>query len=528
MPATSKAQQRLFGMALAYKRGELDDASEEVKKLADSMTEKQLRDFAKTDTKDLPEKANESFNKTYERVMNESPDSIWSTSVEPIAFIIMKDDKELFAKMMVYIEDYYSMDGRQKYLGVSDLTEIAGRLKEIFKKHKIKGRDLVLWHDNDGRLWINKHNTNIVGENRFLTHFQLVSYIFSEFGESRLDKLKIMDHVTPNARAWGITSGRYAQRRRPPLCSFWTHTERPDEYMKILLSNTKIKFAPELEVEVAPKGVTSRAYSEGPVSKFSTKKNSKPEKKVIVRDVDAVDPIDAVRNRRWPGLKFEDILSEADAKGSMKKTVKLEFENRGPDKNKFSGWFVPEDTTLILFPYAYHGAFMRRFWPSRDWFGDKDTPYIIQRSDKNIDKYVKKYAKKIEKTLRKLKLYEANYSDFYELGWIRINFQNNAITISHNGKYSNQSDVQHLLRWVKYTYSDKEVKIIRIEDVSKGAQGVTNLTWDKIQDMGVAPMSTDEKLDAVRNRMFGPNQYEEKEIVSFKTIVENILAVTVI
>lgn len=53
--AESVAQQKLMAMALAHKRGEMEDASEEVKKLASSMTEKQLRDFAKTKHSGLPQ-----------------------------------------------------------------------------------------------------------------------------------------------------------------------------------------------------------------------------------------------------------------------------------------------------------------------------------------------------------------------------------------------------------------------------------------------------------------------------------------
>ena len=57
MPAVSKVQQRLMGMAYAYKKGELDskEASQEVKDLADSMTLQQLKDFASTKHDDLPE-----------------------------------------------------------------------------------------------------------------------------------------------------------------------------------------------------------------------------------------------------------------------------------------------------------------------------------------------------------------------------------------------------------------------------------------------------------------------------------------
>jgi hypothetical protein len=57
MPSTSKAQQRLMGMAYALKSGEMDskDASQEVKDLADSMTLKQLKDFASTKHEGLPD-----------------------------------------------------------------------------------------------------------------------------------------------------------------------------------------------------------------------------------------------------------------------------------------------------------------------------------------------------------------------------------------------------------------------------------------------------------------------------------------
>jgi hypothetical protein len=54
--SVSQAQQKLMGMALAYKRGKMDDATDEVKKLADSMSEKDLEDYAKTKHEGLPMK----------------------------------------------------------------------------------------------------------------------------------------------------------------------------------------------------------------------------------------------------------------------------------------------------------------------------------------------------------------------------------------------------------------------------------------------------------------------------------------
>lgn len=47
MPAKSEKQRRLMGAALAYKRGENKHPSGEIKKVADSMSEKELVEMAK-------------------------------------------------------------------------------------------------------------------------------------------------------------------------------------------------------------------------------------------------------------------------------------------------------------------------------------------------------------------------------------------------------------------------------------------------------------------------------------------------
>ena len=58
MPATSKAQQMAAGAALSAKRGEtkVSELKGASKEMYDSMTEKQLEEFAETDRKDLPER----------------------------------------------------------------------------------------------------------------------------------------------------------------------------------------------------------------------------------------------------------------------------------------------------------------------------------------------------------------------------------------------------------------------------------------------------------------------------------------
>ena len=58
MPAKSKSQQRLFGMAHAVRKGEMkrSDAPKEVLDIVDSdMTDKEIEDFAKNKHKGLKE-----------------------------------------------------------------------------------------------------------------------------------------------------------------------------------------------------------------------------------------------------------------------------------------------------------------------------------------------------------------------------------------------------------------------------------------------------------------------------------------
>jgi len=67
MPALSVQQQKLMGLALAYKRGEVStsDVNKTVKQLADSMSEKELAKYAGTSHKGLPKKVGETKTTIY-------------------------------------------------------------------------------------------------------------------------------------------------------------------------------------------------------------------------------------------------------------------------------------------------------------------------------------------------------------------------------------------------------------------------------------------------------------------------------
>jgi len=56
MPAVSKAQQRFMGMVHAVQKGDIEAPSKEIEKAADSMSDKDAKDFASTSHKGLPNK----------------------------------------------------------------------------------------------------------------------------------------------------------------------------------------------------------------------------------------------------------------------------------------------------------------------------------------------------------------------------------------------------------------------------------------------------------------------------------------
>ena len=65
MPAKSKSQQALFGMALAVRKGEMkrSEVNQNVLDIVDGdMTDKEIEDFASTPHKSLPQHLKESIN----------------------------------------------------------------------------------------------------------------------------------------------------------------------------------------------------------------------------------------------------------------------------------------------------------------------------------------------------------------------------------------------------------------------------------------------------------------------------------
>lgn len=84
MPSKSKSQQRFFGMVDAYKKGELKNPGSKVKKAAEGMSMDDVKDFAETKHKGLPEKVEENMNKQIIRMTESDLHQLIKESVQRI------------------------------------------------------------------------------------------------------------------------------------------------------------------------------------------------------------------------------------------------------------------------------------------------------------------------------------------------------------------------------------------------------------------------------------------------------------
>jgi hypothetical protein len=72
MPAVSKAQQRFMGMVHATQKGDMKNPSPEVSKAANSMTDKDAKDFASTSHKELPDHIKEELKQKIREILRKN------------------------------------------------------------------------------------------------------------------------------------------------------------------------------------------------------------------------------------------------------------------------------------------------------------------------------------------------------------------------------------------------------------------------------------------------------------------------
>ena len=138
MPAQSQQQQKLFGLALAFKRGEVksSEVSDEIKGIADRMSEKEIEDFAKTTHKGLP-KMKEQLRKIVREIMREKAISEMneSASNESVNEGYSTEEKRIVMMAVRKLSKYRSVPIDQS---INDLLGAGAELERDIKKGKIK------------------------------------------------------------------------------------------------------------------------------------------------------------------------------------------------------------------------------------------------------------------------------------------------------------------------------------------------------------------------------------------------------
>ena len=105
MPAQSQQQQKLFGLALSVKRGDTprSEASEDVLGIVDSMSEKEIEDFASTKHKGLP-KMKEQLRKIVREIMRERAISELEISKDDMDKLHSDGEVEIDGEKVTYEE----------------------------------------------------------------------------------------------------------------------------------------------------------------------------------------------------------------------------------------------------------------------------------------------------------------------------------------------------------------------------------------------------------------------------------------
>jgi hypothetical protein len=135
MPSVSKQQQKIMGLALAYKRGEVPayKVSTQVKKLAKSMTMKELEKYASTKHKGLPTRVKSEDMKMPVSELQKIISSVVKefvnegiTEKEPKDPILTPEEKKSYLESIARFNEY----GKAIYRG-NDLKEVIKEMKKI-------------------------------------------------------------------------------------------------------------------------------------------------------------------------------------------------------------------------------------------------------------------------------------------------------------------------------------------------------------------------------------------------------------
>ncbi|MDF1551372.1 MAG: DUF3008 family protein, partial [Bacteroidales bacterium] len=193
MTAESKSQQRLMGMAYAYKTGKLElndmpsEMQDKIKSIADSMTEKDLKDFAATKHKNLPE-VKETFVLSFNDFLNEGKSLYTDQVYDDSVFLVFN---KLSGQELRKIENNLKM--AKNYLSSMSFDDLDPKTKSlVYNELKaLKGDEIKESKQNNMKRQVPSFNDFVNEESSLTKKFKNIESQTDVY--SFLDKLKASD-----------------------------------------------------------------------------------------------------------------------------------------------------------------------------------------------------------------------------------------------------------------------------------------------------------------------------------------------
>ena len=130
MPSKSQAQQKLMGLALAVKRGQIpaSKVNKSIQQLAKSMTEKDIEKFAATKHKGLPKKVGESKSTLTKEELNQLvADAVQEVMKERFSTkVLTSEQKRMYIESIGRYNEYRAVVHRSK-----QLPEVVSEIKRM-------------------------------------------------------------------------------------------------------------------------------------------------------------------------------------------------------------------------------------------------------------------------------------------------------------------------------------------------------------------------------------------------------------
>ena len=472
MPAQSKQQQKFMGMVHALKKGDMkpSDASPELKKAAQSMSDKDAKDFASTSHKGLPKKVKqEILNKLKEYANSMGRDHLGG-------------------------DDYTSSKkgGLRDFDGYDNVDYNRDMPMDEGFKSEYKGNDGIIWKKGKTQGGVTNftpyykgHNIEFGGHN-FKTEKELKDFINDYILSNQLYNKYRFEGKLPNNWMQGRVSDYHTSLRGKKKDYSGGTNFRKDNSGQPDLEDEKTEGIHSYSAMSATRAALKRKKRKEGVNEF-----------MMPRDIDS----------KMKELGISKIPISSQGEKILKGMVNEKFLDKITNKERLI-YFV-ESLGKEKFGYGSKGKplspLVDRFWnditTEAIFFGGKMAAYSVAMNIKDI----KRSGKQIDSPYEMLKEYFKNFG------------------INYNGSRVFDSAIRNLEDWMKRNKIQESVTEAQAVSGGKVHKFITGknitLKGKKYSDVDFELVSIDNKTQIVKLKVLAPKELFGQEInMDFRTI----------